>query len=254
MDSILVVPAHKRNFFFRARDRGASQVCWDFEDGVPNELKDMSLYEETTPFIEPGDAIRVPKEDAITCEFIQWLPPGVDVWIAMCEQPLEVDYYYRPDLNMYPLIETALGIFNLRRLVQDCRLGGLVFGSKDFGVSMVSDSADLVTHAKAEVLIAARAWEIRAIAPPSTSMEYEEVIEDAAIHRELGFDAMMAIHPDQIEAIQERALWERNDTLWARRVVEYQDRNPGEAVFNDGDNIYGPPMVKRARQILDRNL
>jgi citrate lyase beta subunit len=254
MRSILMVPAHNDDFVSKARYRGADQICWDFEDGVPPILKGKELLDRAKGFIEPGDAVRVPPGDALIQAWLLELVNGIDVWIAKAGAVGDVMYYDMPLNHSYVMIETALGLFNLSKFVTDCPdIDGFVYGPSDMRVSMRSDWYNLDNYAEVSVIAAARACGIDVIAPPSLSLDYDDVCEDIALKMEAGYDGMMMLHPIHIDAMSNNPDWfgmGDSDIRWAQTVLDAKKRHPTEAVFTDNDNIIGPPMVNRAKQIL----
>ncbi len=148
------------------------------------------------------------------------------------------------------LIESALGVANVRALAALPGLNRLAFGALDFGLDVGADVDALTGQvARAEVVIASRAaglhapWE-----SPSTSLTDTTLIETTSrAARALGFGGRLCIHPAQLAAVRAGFTPTAEEVAWAQRIA-----GAGDAVSRVDDQMVDRPVLERARSILRR--
>jgi citrate lyase subunit beta/citryl-CoA lyase len=148
------------------------------------------------------------------------------------------------------LIESALGVANVRALAALPGLNRLAFGALDFGLDVGADVDALTGQvARAEVVIASRAaglhapWE-----SPSTSLTDTTLIETTSrAARALGFGGRLCIHPAQLAAVRAGFTPTSEEVAWAQRIA-----GAGDAVSRVDDEMVDRPVLERARSILRR--
>ena len=115
--------------------------------------------------------------------------------------------------------------------------------------------ADLIVP-RSTVCIAARAAGLAALDGPFFAFrDAEGLRENAAASRRLGFTGKFAIHPDQIEIIEQAFGPSEDELAQARRVIEafeIAEREGRGSTSLDG-RVVDIPVVKRARQLLRRS-
>lgn len=148
------------------------------------------------------------------------------------------------------LIESALGVANVRRLAALPGLTRLAFGALDFGLDVGADVDALTGQvARAEVVIASRAagldapWE-----SPSTSLNDTALIESTSrAARAHGFGGRLCIHPAQLAAVRAGFAPTAEEVAWAQRIA-----GAGDSVSRVDDQMVDRPVLERARSILRR--
>ena len=148
------------------------------------------------------------------------------------------------------LIESALGVANVRALAALPGLTRLAFGALDFALDVGADVDALTGQvARAEVVIASRAaglsapWE-----SPSTSLNDTTLIEATSrAARALGFGGRLCIHPAQLAAVRAGFAPTAEEVAWARRIA-----GAGDSVVRVGEEMVDRPVLERARAILRR--
>lgn len=153
-------------------------------------------------------------------------------------------------LAVVALVESALGVAEVRTLAGLPGLTRLAFGALDFALDTGADVDALTGQvARAEVVIASRAaglpapWE-----SPSTSLADAHLVEESSrAARVLGFGGRLCIHPAQLEPVRAGFAPSAEDVAWARGVAE-----AGDAVSRVGDEMVDRPVLERARAILRR--
>jgi citrate lyase subunit beta / citryl-CoA lyase len=162
-------------------------------------------------------------------------------------------------IDLIPIIETALGISNLKRI---CRSGTrtklLAFGAGDFTLDMgmvwTRSEAELLPHRAACVLESRAAG----LEPPMDTVWVDLRDNDgfAASARHaaaIGFQGKMCIHPDQISGANAAFTPDDAAVAQAQKIVAAFDKAEAEGLASiqlDGQFI-DYPIVQRARRVLE---
>jgi citrate lyase subunit beta/citryl-CoA lyase len=76
------------------------------------------------------------------------------------------------------------------------------------------------------------------------------LVRDAKAARQRGFTGKMAIHPNQVEAINAAFTPGEEELAWSRRVVELFASNPGMGTVGLEGKMLDMPHLKQARRVL----
>jgi citrate lyase subunit beta/citryl-CoA lyase len=161
-------------------------------------------------------------------------------------------------IDLIPIIETALGISNLKRI---CRSGTrtkcLAFGAGDFTLDMgmvwSRSEAELLPYRSACVLESRAAG----LEPPMDTVwadlrDTEGFVASARHAAQIGFQGKMCIHPDQITAANAAFSPDEAAVKQATRIIEAFDKAEAQGLASiqlDGQFI-DYPIVQRARRVL----
>ena len=156
-------------------------------------------------------------------------------------------------------IETALAVVNAYAIcAASPRTVAVAFGAEDFTADMGiqrSDDDTEVDYPRRAVCVAARAAGVLALDTPYFSFrDPEGLTRDVLASRRYGFRGKFAIHPDQVDIINEGFGPSSAEIETARRVVaayEEAERAGRGATSLDG-KLIDVPVVKRARDLLER--
>jgi citrate lyase subunit beta/citryl-CoA lyase len=160
-------------------------------------------------------------------------------------------------IKLVPWIETAKAIVHCHAICAASeRIVAAAFGAEDFthdmGVERSDDEAQLL-YARAALCVAARAAGIVALETPHFKLRDPEGLRTSSLAaRRVGFKGRFAIHPEQIEAINECFAPSQAEIAHARRVIaayEEAERNGRASTTLDG-RVIDVPVVKRARALL----
>ncbi len=158
---------------------------------------------------------------------------------------------------LVPWIETAKGIVNAYEICSaSTRIVAVGFGAEDFtnnmGIPRLEDDSE-VDYARRVVCVAARAAEVAALDTPYFGFRDPEGLrESVRAARRYGFSGKFAIHPAQIETINEGFSPSSDEVAHARRVLaafEEAEREGRGATSLDG-RVIDVPVVRRARSLL----
>lgn len=162
----------------------------------------------------------------------------------------------REPLALVPLVESAIGLAMLDRIAWDARVERVAFGSVDYALDLrLSGDAgqEAVTDAQFALVRAARAAGLQ---PPIDGVtlaarDRAQTARDAARARALGFGGKLAIHPAQIEPIQQAFAPTAAELTWAAEVVAAYAGRPAEAgAVLVRDRLVDAPVLAQAERLL----
>jgi citrate lyase subunit beta/citryl-CoA lyase len=162
-------------------------------------------------------------------------------------------------IDLIPIIETALGISNLKRICRSgTRMKRLAFGAGDFTLDMgmvwTRSEAELLPHRSACVMESRAAG----LEPPLDTVwadlrDADGFIASARHAATLGFQGKMCIHPDQIAPTNAAFTPDEAAVAQAKRIVEAFDKAEaaGLASIQLEGQFIDYPIVQRARRVLE---
>ena len=162
------------------------------------------------------------------------------------------------NIKLLPWIETAQAIVNVYAIcAASPRIIGAAFGAEDFtndmGIERAEDESE-TAFARSAIAIAARAANVLALDTPYFSFRDPDGLRrNAQAARQIGFKGKFAIHPAQIDIINETFSPSPAELEQARRVVaafQEAERIGRGSTSLDG-KVVDVPVVKRAQALLD---
>ncbi len=262
--STLSVPGHLENMHHKALASNADVVMFDLEDSVPlkskidarkkviftldrselipavttvrvNGLDTPFGYEDILMVVETVghkiDAVVIPKvNDAGDIHFVDRLLNGI-----------ETKYGFTDPVGIEASIETAQGLENVSEIAAASeRIKTLVFGIVDYQISIGARLISISGHGEKEdeiypghrwnyaisrIVMAAKARGIMAIdAPYGNFKDNEGLTRSAQLACALGCDGKWAIHPGQLDIINQIFSPTQEDIERARKVIEAHNR------------------------------
>lgn len=162
-------------------------------------------------------------------------------------------------IRLLALVETARGVMELREIAQsDGRLDALIFGAEDLagdiGATRSRDGHE-VFYARSAVVVAAAAYGLQPI-----DTIYADLHDGAGLEKEtraaaaLGYTGKLAIHPRQIDIINEALRPHAAQVEQARRLVEayHAHQREGRGAFALDGRMVDAPMIRAAERVLAR--
>ncbi len=289
--SILSVPGHVAKMHTKALASKADIVMLDLEDSVPPDAKDAARrqviatlqtpeaaartlavrinaldtpfgYRDLLDVAEAGggrfDTVVVPKVNhAGDIHFVDRLLNGIEMHTGT-----------EPPTGIEASIETAQGLEEVSTIVRASpRIRTLVFGIADYSASVGARLVSLSGHGEAEatiypghrwhyalsrIVMAAKANDVMAIdAPYGNFRDTNGLARAAGMACALGCDGKWAIHPAQIDTINQVFTPSREDIERAERITVADDRARREgrgAVAVDG-RMVDQATVRLARRL-----
>ena len=277
--SVLFTPGDRPEMLRKAPAAGADVVVFDLEDAVAPPRKDEAreaIREVLTdPAFDPDCEVCVrvnAAESALTADLEAVLEPTESdsdrrldsVMLPKAASAVDVHELeneiakYDITLPVFALIESAAGVLAAPEIAAARATDALVFGaedlSADIGATRSAEGTE-VLYARERVVIAAAAHDCTAIDTLVTDFEDERRLrEDADRSVRLGYDGKLAIHPAQVDPINEAFTPSEADREWAERVLEAKREADaeGRGVFEVDGEMIDAPLIARAERIRDR--
>jgi citrate lyase subunit beta/citryl-CoA lyase len=277
--SVIFVPGNRPNMLERALAFNADVILVDLEDSVPpaEKARGRDLAREWAPRLARNGRrvmVRVNSLDTgLTREDLAAVVgPGLDgISIGKVESAWEV----RETDRMITALETAAGlapgfikivpwIENARSVMAaqqiatvSPRVLAIAFGAEDYTNDMGvprSDAGKEVYFPRAMVPVAARAARVASLDSPFVRFRDPEGLRrDSEMSRRLGYTGKFAIHPGQLEIINEIFSPSPEEVEYARQVVEAWRRAEaeGRGSVDLNGRMVDVPVLKRAQNLLD---
>ena len=267
--SILCTPGYKIDPFIKGHFLEADANLLDFEDSVPENRK-----EEARQNWKKLRQEQIPGFNGVRINSITELNGLRDIF-TLLESECEADFIILPKVEhsyeiflvdrilseagkktkLWAVIETPKGIINVDSIVfASKRLNTLCFGladySADTGISMEWES---MLYARAKIVTAACAAEIKVIDSPTFQLNDSNLLmQDSIRAKKTGFTGKVAIHPNQINIINDVFGDVQKSLEWAEQIVKkFKDKENNIFVVND--SMIGPPFLRKAMSIINNS-
>ena len=267
--SVLFSPGDRPKLMRKAPTTGADVVVFDLEDAVTPETKpeardavrealadldapDVEVCVRVSPAGRGGAAdldviLGGPGPDALVLPKVEDADDVRDLADLAAERDA--------DLPVLALVETAAGILHAEAIAAADPTDALVFGAEDLaadiGATRTEEGTE-VLHAREHVVLAASAAEIDAIDTVYTDFEDTAGLRgETAFARDLGYDGKLAIHPAQVDPINEAFTPDTERIEWARRVLDARESADSGVFAVDGEMI-DAPLVAQAERVRER--
>jgi citrate lyase subunit beta / citryl-CoA lyase len=280
--SLLFVPGDSERKFGRARDCGADALILDLEDSVAASEKDNArarvagliepvatrawtfivrvnaldtglTLDDVAAVVKPGlDALLIPKVNgAADLERIGSYLDALEAKAGMATGSIKLAIV---------ATETPKAMFALGSYAPaHPRLIALTWGAEDLSAALGAtdnkepDGSWTLPYqlARAQCLFAASAAEVAPIDTIYADFRDPEGLErDCRRSRRDGFVGRLAIHPDQVAAINRAYAPSEAEVAHARKIVAAFDANPGSGALGVEGKMVDLPHLKAARKIL----
>jgi len=278
--SLIFVPGNRRNMLERARSFNADIIMVDLEDSVPvaEKTNARELAGELVPELhQQGNRVMV-RVNALDTgltrdELAAVMGPhlyGVSIGKAESVWDLqEVDRIITPleaaaglapgQVKLIPWIENARAVMTVYQMATASpRIVAIAFGAEDYTNNMGvqrTDLGDEVYFPRAMIAVAARAANVASLDTPFVQFrDLEGLRREARLARQLGYTGKFAIHPAQIDIINEVFSPSPEDVAYARQVVDAWDQAAvaGRGSVDLNGRMIDVPVVKRAQSLLAR--
>ena len=276
--SFIFVPGNRENMLERAKSFKADVIMVDLEDSVPpgEKVTARDIAKDWVPTLRREGhrvMVRVNSLDTgLTRSELETLvsPDLYGISLGKVESKwniLDVDRMLRaiePLAGVEPGLtkivawaETASALVDARDIAaSSSRVIALAFGAEDFTNDMGierSDAGDEVRVPRSLVPVAARAANVASLDSPFVAFKDPDALRaDAQRARQMGYTGKHAIHPSQIDIINEVFSPARDEVAYARRIIEAWDKAQAEgrgSLAMDG-RMVDVPVVKRAQNLL----
>jgi citrate lyase beta subunit len=239
--SVLSVPGSSDKMILKGLELPADEIMLDLEDGVALEEKEgaRSRIIGALNNHDWGDRVRAYRINGLDTPFayrdiidvVEQAGEGIDVivipkvekaadvqFVALLLSQIEMNMGLKKPIGLEASIETALGMLKVEEIAfASPRLETLVFGIADYGASLTMPSSGISGHGDAEedlihrwhfplsrMVMAAKAAGLAAIDAPFGDFKDETGLKKSCQQAaSLGYDGKWAIHPAQLDTINE---------------------------------------------------
>jgi len=161
-------------------------------------------------------------------------------------------------VKLVPWIETAMAIVNAYEIcAASTRIVGVAFGAEDFTNDMAierTEGESEIDYPRRVMCVAARAADVLALDTPYFSFRDADGLRKNSLDAKgIGFKGKFAIHPAQVDVINESFSPSSDEIENAQRVIaafEEAEQSGRGSTSLDG-KVIDVPVVKRARQLLE---
>ncbi|CAG8506119.1 4895_t:CDS:10 [Ambispora leptoticha] len=277
--ALFYVPGSEERKVNRSRTSKADCIVYDLEDGVAFNRKGIAreMVFDTLEASEPGTSEKAVRINAVGS--------GLDlddlnvvlrstrlqaIVIPKVQTPKDIQFVSRmidsvatdatkTTIRLIASIESALGIMNIKEIAtSDPRLDALIFAAEDYcadlGLIRTSSRKELA-YARQVIVTAACAYDLQAI--DLVCLDYNDdtiLTEECQEGKEMGFVGKQAIHPRQVDIIQQTFLPDDKDVNRAARIIQgfKHHTDKGIGAFSLDGKMIDLPMVKWAEKIIAR--
>ena len=277
--SLLFVPGNRPDMLEKALTLAPDAYVPDMEDSVPAGEKEnaRNVIASFLSRLAEADALVVPRVNSLDSGLLEddlAAVVGPDIFgvsVGKIRSRADIERISsiieglekragvsKGEIRIIPWIETAIGIVNAYEICSASpRTAAVAFGAEDFtndmGVGRGEDDSE-IAHPRSVIGVAARAADIPALDTPHFAFRNLEGLKrDAHRGRKYGFTGKFAIHPAQIDIINDAFSPSASEIEHARRVVtafEEAERAGRGSTSLDG-KVIDVPVVKRARNLLE---
>jgi citrate lyase beta subunit len=267
--ALLFMPGDDRRKIDKAATLSADAVILDLEDGVALNRKAAARETIVAALNEVtfGRALRIVRINAVSTPFwhddlaaLRATPPDA-IMIPKTESAAQLQAVAQAitDLPLLAIIESGAGVLALDAIVTaDARLAALVFGAEDYAGDIGATrtpGGEEVLYARSAVVLHAKARRLAAIDTPFVDLhDLDGLHSDTERAHRLGYTGKLAIHPRQIETIQQVFTPTAKEISAALRLIlaHEQHQRDGAGVFAFDGKMVDMPIVRAAEAVLAR--
>lgn len=258
--SFLFVPGSRPERFEKALGSGGDALILDLEDAVAPEGKDAAR-QQVAAWLAPERPVLVRINAASTPYYERDAELGKLRGVAGIVLPkaerahdvIDLISRIKRKIPVYPLIESARGMWNALEIAKAPYVHQLMFGTLDFGADMdMETDGDALDTFRVQLTMISRVAGIRAPVDGVTpSIDNDELLQAETLKaKRLGFAGKLCIHPRQVSIVNRTFAPSEAELEWARRVLHAFGNANGAAVAVDGKMVDRPVFLK-AQSILE---
>lgn len=280
MRSLMFVPAHNNKLLESAIKRDADVLLLDIEDSVPlnekqnsrDNIKKMAKRTDLNGKLlfprvndrESGELLKDTYQlaiEGISGFMYPKATSGEDIYFF--GKLLETIEYEKGfaigTFKIIPLIETAGAVVNIKEICCSCdRVIAVAFGCEDY-ITDLQGKHDVngvsIMTARNLISIGARSCGILPIDTVHIRVhDLEDLERNLILSKNLGFEGMLVLNPKELPLVHQYYSPNDEEIAWAEEMLQLSNEaaKEGKGVAVKGNKFIGPPMVKMARNILNK--
>ena len=279
--SLLFVPGHNDRFMEKSISSDADILLPDVEDSV-QPISNKQLARDTIiRFANDGKysgklvfpRVNSPESGELISDITQLAINGINGFMYPKAKTGNDIYFFDKLLEsvetqkgfpigtfkIIPLIETAAAVLNAQDICKASnRVVAIAYGCEDFitdlkGIHDVDDTSLFVPRAM--IAMAARANDIIPIDTVHVNInDLDDLEKNLKVAKRLGFEGMLSLHPKELPLIHKYFSPSNEEIENAKRIIELYNQSEveGRGVALFGNELIGPPMVKDAKNLLNK--
>lgn len=256
--SYLFVPGDRPDRFDKAHQSGADAVILDLEDSVSGPHKQAArdaVWQALDPDQPSLVRVNAMATEWFEADFEAVMRPGLlGIVLPKAENPATIAELVgrAQGAALVLLVETALGVWNVRRMADVKGVTRLAFGAIDFQIdARVEGDREALIYARSRIVLASRVAGLPAPIDGVTVAlaDPRRLGADVEYARRLGFGAKLCVHPAQVDPVNRGFGPSAAEVTWAERVVDAAATAETAAFQLDGE-LVDIPVIERARRIL----
>ena len=281
MRSLMFVPAHNKKLLESASRRDADVLLLDIEDSVPPCDKQLSR-DNILEFVKRPDLqgklifprVNDRESGELLKDAYQLTVDGISGFMYPKAKRGEDIYFFGKLLEtieyekgisvgtfkIIPLVETTGAVMNIQEICTACnRVIAVAFGCEDFVTDMHGKhDADGISIMTARNLISMGA-RCSGVIPIDTVHirvhDLEDLEKNLIIGKNLGFEGMLVLNPKELPLVHKYYSPSCEEVEWASEMIRLSEeaKEEGKGVAVKDNKFIGPPMVKMAREILEKH-
>ena len=281
MRSLMFVPAHNEKLLDSAVRRDADVLLLDIEDSVPYSEKQKSR-DNIKEFVkrtdlngklifprvndrESGELLKDVYQltvDGVAGFMYPKATKGEDVYFfGKLLETIEYEKGYPiGTFKIIPLIETAGAVINIRDICTSCsRVIAVAFGCEDYVTDLQGNHDEeglSIMMARNLISIAARSCGVQPIDTVHIRVhDLEDLEKNLILGKKLGFEGMLVLNPKELPLVHKYYSPSEEEVSWAKEMIELSEeaQREGKGVAVKDNKFIGPPMVKMAKNIIDKH-
>ena len=283
MRSLMFVPAHNSRLMDSASKGEADVLLLDVEDSCqPFENKQVAR-DNIVKYISAGKfnkskvfpRINDRESGELLKDVMQLTIDGVEGFMYPKSKKGEDIYFFGKLLEtieyqkgfpigmfkIIPLIETTAAVLNVQEICAACpeRVVAIAFGCEDFitdlggvhdadGISIFTPRAMIAMGAKANGILPIDTVHIKV-------NDLVDLEKNLILSKKLGFEGMLVLNPKELPLVHKYFSPSEEEVKWATEMLELSSEaiTQGKGVAIKNNKFIGPPMVKMAKNILEKN-
>ncbi|HOO43819.1 MAG TPA: CoA ester lyase [Bacillota bacterium] len=272
--SLLFIPGNNPSMIQNADVFESDGIIFDLEDSVALSEKDNARY-LIGNYLGEGQShpsLVVLRVNPVDTEFfekdLQLLKTGkidyillpkssVDSLSVLDEKLSVIEAENKlPVTKVLALVESAKSVIEVFKIAKHQRVEGILLGAEDLcndlEISRTNNGSE-IQFARSRVIYACAANNIISIDTPNTSVNDESLLKQDCLNaRSLGMKSKTAIHPNQLEIINEIFSPTRDEIKWAEQVVKARDENIDKGAFSLNGKMIDKPLISKAEKIIEK--
>ena len=284
MRSLMFVPAHNDKLMDSSLRRDADVLLLDIEDSVqPIENKQIARdnikkyclegkFEGKIVFPRVNDR----ESGHLLQDVYQLTIAGIEGFMYPKAKKGEDIYFFgklletieyekkipKYTFKIIALIETPGAVMNIQDICTACpeRLVAVAFGCEDY-MTELGGKHDLegesIFSARSMIAMGARANNIIPIDTVHIRVhDLEDLERNLLIGRNLGFEGMLVLNPKELPLVHQYYSPSDEEVTWATEMLQLSEEAValGKGVAVKDNKFIGPPMVKMAKGIINKNI